>query len=178
MDDTKEPHGDDQRGEEDGVGHEAREAPMIVYCIGSLKNPTIPDIANSLREAGHEVFDDWWSSSEDCDDWWQAHERKKGRSYREAIYGHHARNVFEFDKRHLNRCDVGVLVMPAGRSGHAEFGYLAGQGKPVYVLFHEEPDKFDVMHLFATAIVFSVEELLAHLSGLGRRTVDHAPWNS
>ncbi len=155
---------------------------MIVYCIGSLKNPAIPEIANHLRQAGHEVFDDWWSSSEDCDDWWQAHEKVKGRSYREAIYGYHARNVFEFDKRHLDRCDAGVLVMPAGRSGHAEFGYLAGQEKPVFVLWLQETEKFDVMHLLSTAIVFSLEELIGYLKTYedppGLRTTDHAPWNA
>ena len=136
---------------------------MIVYCIGSLKNPAIPEVAIALREAGHEAFDDWWSSSEDCDDWWQAHERQKGRTYREAIYGYHARNVYAFDKYHLDRCDAGVLIMPAGRSGHAEFGYLIGQGKPVYVLFLQEPERFDVMHLLSTCIVFSVDELLSML---------------
>lgn len=136
---------------------------MIVYCIGSLKNTAIPEIAIKLRQAGHEAFDDWWSSSEDCDDWWQAHEKLKGRTYKDAIYGYHARNVYAFDKYHLDRCDAGVLVMPAGRSGHAEFGYLIGQGKPVYVLFLEEPEKFDIMHLLSTSICFSVDEVLSML---------------
>lgn len=136
---------------------------MIVYCIGSLKNPAIPDVAIQLRKAGYEAFDDWWSSSEDCDDWWQAHERQKGRTYREAIYGYHARNVYAFDKHHLDRCDAGVLIMPAGRSGHAEFGYLVGQGKPTYILFLDEPERFDIMHLLSTCICFSVEELLSML---------------
>ena len=152
---------------------------MIIYCIGSLKNHAIPDVALRLREAGHEAFDDWWSSSEDCDDWWQAHERKKGRPYREAIYGYHARNVFEFDKYHLDRCDAGVLIMPAGRSGHAEFGYLVGREKPVFVLFLDEPEKFDVMHLFATAICFSVDELIQELAVFMKRgKVNMQPWNS
>ena len=155
---------------------------MIVYCIGSLKNPLIPEVGNQLRAAGHEAFDDWWSSSEDCDDWWQAHEKMKGRTYRQAINGHHAWNVFNFDKSHLDRCDAGVLIMPAGRSGHAEFGYLVGQGKPAFVLFMEDPTKFDVMHLFATQICFSTDELIEAIAraegGPGRRTVDHAPWDA
>ena len=152
---------------------------MIVYCVGSLKNPLIPDVANQLRQAGHDAFDDWWSSSEDCDDWWQAHEQKRGRTYKEAIYGYHARHVFDFDKWHLDRAEAGVLIMPAGRSGHAEFGYLAGQGKPVFILFQEEPTRFEVMHLFATAICFSVDELLVELTTLGKRTgVNLSPWNS
>lgn len=156
---------------------------MIVYCIGSLKNPLIPEVANRLRQAGYDAFDDWWSSSEDCDDWWQAHEKQRGRSYREAINGYHAWNVFRFDKLHLDRCDAGVLIMPAGRSGHAEFGYLAGQNKPVFVLWLAEPEKFDVMHLFSTQLCFSVEELLSALKGAQRvreqvREYRRAPWNA
>jgi nucleoside 2-deoxyribosyltransferase len=123
--------------------------------IGSLRNPHIPEIAQTLRvQTGLEIFDDWWSASEDADEWWQKHERFKGRSYADAITGYHAKHVFEFDYHHLNRSDGGVLVMPAGRSGHLEFGYLMGQGKRGYILFDEEPERFDVMYQFATGGVF------------------------
>ena len=151
---------------------------MIIYVIGSLRNPVIPDVAQSLRTRGYEVFDDWWSSSEDCDDWWQAHERKRGRTYREALDGYHARHVFEFDKLHLDRADAGVLVMPAGRSGHLELGYLIGQRKPGFILFDSEPDRFEVMHLFATTICFSIEELVQELAVFTKRgRVNSSPWN-
>lgn len=151
---------------------------MIVYVIGSLRNLAIPDVAQSLRIHGHEVFDDWWSSSEDCDDWWQAHERRRGRAYKEAIYGYHARHVFEFDKFHLDRAEAGVMVMPAGRSGHLELGYLIGQHKPGFILFDQEPERFDIMHLFATAICFSVEELVRELAVFNKRkAVNLRPWN-
>ena len=32
-----------------------------IYIIGSLRNKNIPLIGNKLREAGFEVFDDWFS---------------------------------------------------------------------------------------------------------------------
>ena len=33
-----------------------------IYLIGSLRNPSIPETAAKLRDAGHEVFDDWFSA--------------------------------------------------------------------------------------------------------------------
>lgn len=136
----------------------------VIYLIGSLRNPDVPLIAQNLREWGYEAFDDWWSASEDADEWWQQHERLKGRTYSEAINGYHAQNVFEFDKRHLDRADAGVLVMPAGRSGHLELGYLVGNGKPCFVLFDKEPDRFDIMYRFAKAVCFTNNELKEALS--------------
>ena len=58
-----------------------------VYLIGSLRNPKIPQVANILREAGHDVFDDWFSPGPNCDDEWKTYEQLRGRSYLEASKG-------------------------------------------------------------------------------------------
>ena len=134
-----------------------------IYLIGSLRNPEIPYIANRLRAAGFDVFDDWWSPGRETDEEWQKHERIRGRSYKEALNGYHAQDVFAFDKRHLDRCDAAILVMPAGRSGHLELGYVIGAGKPGYILFDEEPERYDVMYAFATDTFFGVDEMVATL---------------
>jgi hypothetical protein len=131
----------------------------VIYLIGSLRNPEIPHIGLDLRNVGFEVFDDWWSASPDADDWWQAHERLKGKAYKEALSGYHAETVFAFDRKHIDRSDLVVLVMPAGRSGHLELGYAIGQGKSGYVLFDQEPERFDVMYKFCTDVSFSLDEL-------------------
>jgi hypothetical protein len=140
---------------------------MIIYVIGSLKNPLVPEVAKAIRAKGHEAFDDWYSAGPEADDYWQAHERFKGRTYHEALHGYHAEDVFNFDKRHLDRADMGVLVMPAGKSGHLELGYMIGSGKRGSVLFSEEPDRFDVMYRFAVEsggdVYFSVDKLLESL---------------
>ena len=115
--------------------------PKLIYLIGSLRNPEVPHIGNQLREKGFEVFDDWFAGGKIADDEWQAYELVKGSSYRTALRGFAARHVFEFDLFHLNRANLGLLVMPAGKSGHLELGYLMGQGKPGYVLFPEDFQK-------------------------------------
>ena len=101
---------------------------MNIYLIGSLRNPQIPLIANTLRAHGHEVFDDWYAAGPEADDKWREYEIGRGRCFSEALQGYAADHVFRFDQYHLHRADVVVLALPAGRSGHLEFGYGVGKG--------------------------------------------------
>jgi hypothetical protein len=140
------------------MNNQTRTRPRI-YLIGSLRNPDIPHIGLELKQAGFDVFDDWWSASPDADDWWQSHETLKGSDYKAALYGPHATSVFEFDRKYLYQSDIAVLIMPAGRSGHIEYGHMTGRGKPSYVLFDKKPDRYDVMYRFGTDVCFSLDEL-------------------
>jgi nucleoside 2-deoxyribosyltransferase len=134
-----------------------------VYLIGSLRNPKIIELGVRLRTLGFEVFDDWISPGALADDEWQAYEKLRGRTYAEALQGHHAKQVFEFDKSHLDRCDIIVLVLPAGKSGHLELGYAIGKGKSGYILLDKEPERYDIMYLFASGIFTSEEDLIIEL---------------
>jgi hypothetical protein len=133
---------------------------MIIYLIGSLRNPEIPLIAQELRNAGHEVFDDWHSAGPNADDHWRDYEIYRGHSFIEALDGYAANHVYEYDRSHLDRANAGVLVLPAGKSGHLELGYLIGQGKPGYILLDNQPERFDCMYRFAKKVVASVDELV------------------
>lgn len=123
---------------------------MKVYLIGSLRNPRAPEVANALRTAGFEVFDDWFAAGPEADDYWQRYEQGRGANFLEALEGHAAQNVFQFDKRHIEACDAAVLLAPAGKSGHLELGIVIGQGKPGFILLEEEPERWDVMYNFAS----------------------------
>ena len=138
---------------------------MIIYLIGSLRNPEVPKVGNYLRSLGHEVVDDWYSTGPEADDKWREYECERGRTYRDALRGLYARHVFSFDFFHLNRCETGILLLPAGRSGHLEAGYLAGQGKPVYIILGGHYDRWDVMYQFADEVFDTVEELGGYLNG-------------
>lgn len=141
-----------------------------VYVIGSLRNDSIPQIGNALRTAGFDAFDDWHGAGPHADDEWKRYERARGRNFREAIKGFAAQQIFNFDRQHLNRAHAVLLVMPAGKSGHLEFGYAIGQGKPGVILFPpgEDPDaeefRWDVMTGFASALAFSVNEAVNELT--------------
>ena len=131
-----------------------------IYLIGSLRHrERVQNVAVYLRKGGHAVFDDWLAPGPEADDQWKTYEEVRGRSYEEALQGYAAQHIYEFDKFHIDRANVGVLVMPAGKSGFLELGYMIGRGKRCYILM-DEPDRWDVMMLFADKVVFSVDDLL------------------
>lgn len=144
-----------------------KESIHSIYVIGSLRNPEIPKFANELQAQGFEAFADWFSPGPQADDFWRDYSKIRGLTYKQAIQSHGAKNIFEFDKSHLDRCDAAVMVMPAGKSGHLELGYTIGRGKPGFILFDGEPDRYDVMTQFATGIFFSKEELFEELKKYG-----------
>lgn len=135
----------------------------MIYLIGSMRNPKIPLIAGVLRETGFDIFDDWYSPGKNADDEWQAYEQSRGRTYREALAGYHAEDVFNFDYDHLARADAAILALPAGKSAHLELGWVIGKGKPGYILMPGEPERFDIMYRFATGVTSELEELKAWL---------------
>lgn len=140
-----------------------------IYVIGSLRNEKITEYAKNLRKLNFEVFDDWHSVSPNGDDLWKEYEMKRGRTYKEALAGHHAHNVFNFDKKHIDNSDIGVLIMPAGKSAFLELGYMIGCGKPGFILMDEQ-ERYDVMVLFTEvtggSVCFSMDELIEKLSTL------------
>lgn len=141
-----------------------------IYVIGSLRNPLVPQVGNALRKLGLEVFDDWFASGPETDDYWQKYEKEVGHTYEQAINGYMAKHVFSFDKHHLDRTDAVVLVMPAGKSAHLELGYTIGKGKPGYILFDGEPERWDVMVRFATGVFFEPKKFYAEIK-------KHIPYN-
>lgn len=133
---------------------------MMIYLIGSLRNPEIPKLGNRLRAAGFDVFDDWMAAGPEADDHWQSYSNNRGHDYKEALAGAAAQHVFKFDKHFLDQSDIAILVLPAGKSGHLELGYMAGRGKRSYILFDKAPERYDVMYNFATEVFFNEEDLL------------------
>lgn len=138
-----------------------------MYLIGSLRNPRVPEIAKAFRERGWDVFDDWYAAGEHADDAWRDYERARGHDLPAALRGHAARHVFDYDKRHLDDCDIALLVLPTGRSGHLELGYKIGAGYPGYILLDGDPDRYDCMYAFATKVFRNLDEALVGLDEVG-----------
>ena len=133
---------------------------MKIYIIGSLRNPEIPKIENYLREQGIDTFAEWFGAGEIADDRWMEYQKGLGHNFQQALESYAAQNVFHFDKTHLDRCDAAVLILPAGKSGHMELGYTLGRGKRGFILMDKEPERYDVMYNFATAVCLTKEELV------------------
>lgn len=129
-----------------------------IYLVGSLRNPKVPTLAEQIRDRGFEVFDDWYGAGHEADDMWQAYENGRKRNYRDALAGHAAQHIFNFDKKHILASDGIMLVLPAGKSGHLEFGFAIGNGKPGVILLDGEPERFDLMYNFANMVTSNLDE--------------------
>lgn len=124
-------------------------------------------MANKIRAElpDVEVFDEWYSAGPIADDSWKEHQEAKGLSYVEALEGYAAKNVFAFDKRHLDRCSHALLVLPAGKSGHMEVMYATyGVGAKTAILLDGEDIRWDVMYQFVPKVMESEEEIIPWLS--------------
>lgn len=142
---------------------------MKLYVIGSLRNEEVPRIADYLRTTTEwDVFDDWYSAGPTADDCWRDYEKGKGHTYRQALMGHAAQHVFEFDKHHLDQSDAALLVLPAGKSCHLELGYMVGRRRPTFILL-DEPDRWDIMYNFVDKVATEIETIAQALRDVAHR---------
>ncbi len=136
----------------------------VLYLIGSLRNPRIPELASALRKEHPdvEVFDDWFAAGPEADDHWKSYEQARGRTYKEALDGYAAGHVFDFDRSHLDRATHVLLVLPAGKSGHMEVMYAqyGAAGRPrTAILLDPEDVRWDVMYQFIPEILYDDTEI-------------------
>jgi hypothetical protein len=91
-----------------------RGRPLKIYLVGSLKDPQFELVADALRDAGHEVFDDWRGAGADGDARWRRYElNERGRGYIEAVFAPFATQGREFDRRNIISSDVMVAGVQA-----------------------------------------------------------------
>lgn len=133
---------------------------LKIYLAGGLVNPQIVEITKLLQEAGHTPFSEWYTPGPEADVRWRDYELSIGFSYREALKRPSAQNTFNFDKKHIDDSDVMLMILPCGKSAHMELGYMIGTGKPAHILMPEEPERWDVMYNFATAVHYNLQEFL------------------
>jgi hypothetical protein len=142
---------------------------LLVYLVGSLRNKTVIDVGNVIREdARFDVFDDYMAAGPEADDFWKLYETQRGRNYATALTGRAARHVFFYDKGYLDLADVIVVVLPVGRSCMLEAGYSKARGKAVYFLLDtkETTDRYDVMKRFADGLYTDLDAILKELDRL------------
>ena len=132
----------------------------LIYVIGSLSGPKVEEVADRLREEGFDAFDQWRAAK---GDFWADYAIRKKLPFKEALKLDFVETAFQFDLKYLKACSAAVLVMPAGRSGGLELGWVLGQGKPGYILYDGEPERPDLMAKLATEVFFNIEDLIKEL---------------
>lgn len=141
---------------------------MKIYLASSWRNIAQPKLVDILRSNSHEVYDFrnppngikggfGWSAVDPKWKNWSA-----GQYRSQLLFSPLAQRGFDSDFDGMKWADVGVLLLPCGRSAHLELGWMAGAGKRTIIVTKdgEEPE---LMALLASEICISWEELLLTL---------------
>lgn len=136
-----------------------------IYLASSWRNARQPEVLATLRAAGHEVYDfrdpvshfRWDGIDADWEQW-------TTEQYLEGLKSPKADFGFNQDFGAMEWADVGVLLLPCGRSAHLEAGYFVGAGKRLVIALEgqEEPE---LMYKMADVIckISDVVEAVASL---------------
>ena len=137
-----------------------------IYVASSWRNEFYPEVVETLRRAGHEVYDfrnprsgdegfKWSCVAENYMEW-------SPQEYREQLEHPKAVRQFDNDIKAMEACDTCVLVLPCGRSAHTEAGWFAGRGRTVvvYIPVRQEPE---LMYKLFSAVCCSMDELVEAL---------------
>ena len=137
-----------------------------VYAASSWRNPYQPHVVERLRSAGHRVYDFKnppnstgfeWGKIDPCWGTWTAAE------YRAALRSPEAQRGFASDFDAMQWAEVGVLLLPCGRSAHLELGWMAGRGKKT-IIWTRDGEPLELMALLCSTICITEAEVLAALA--------------
>ena len=149
-----------------------------IFLASSWRNTYQPGLVKLLRQWGHEVYDfrhptpddngfHWSEIDPEWEDW-------DVYKYRAALKSPVAEDGFQTDMSALERADVVVLLLPSGRSAHAEAAWHKGRNGITIVHSPEscEPELMYKMFNAITADETELRSLLdAHISQLRELTV-------
>jgi hypothetical protein len=135
---------------------------MKIYVATSWRNEFQPEVVDTLRKEGHDVYDfrgeEGFSWSEVDGDWlnWTPDQYLTGLRHPCAERG------FQRDMKALRWCEACVYVMPCGPSASMEMGWAKGAGKIVivYIPALREPDLMVKMADFITTDLGRVKAYL------------------
>lgn len=147
-----------------------------IYLASSWRNEAQPEVLHALRMAGHETYDfrnpaDNWRHPKAGDDsggfrWSDidpAWKQWTPWAFTQALDTGTADLGFSNDWRAMQYAEVGVLLLPCGRSAHIEAGYFVGHpAKSLHILVPELPEP-ELMYKMADGIHLTIESLLAGL---------------
>ena len=139
-----------------------------IYLASSWRNTDQPSAVAQLRAAGHDVYDFRnppdegipngfrWSEIDPSWEAWSA------GVYREKLRSPLAQRGFNSDFDGMKWADVGVLLLPCGRSAHLELGWMAGAGKHT-IIWTRDGQEPELMALLASQICISASEVIEAL---------------
>lgn len=136
---------------------------LRVYVASSWRNEHQQAVVAAVREAGYLAYDfrvpvpgnngfHWREIDPHWKDWTVP-------EYRKAMLHPIAERGYGLDMDALLACDVCVLVLPSGRSAHAEAGFACGKGKLVYV-YSPEPHEPELVYKMFDGITDKLSDIV------------------
>ena len=146
-----------------------------IYVASSWRNDLQQRVVSLIRKKGHQVYDfkhpddvqagfSWAEIDPNWKDW-------DVDEYKTALGNPCAERGFIRDFNAMMEADVCVLLLPCGRSAHAEAGWMKGHGKKVVVLM-TQPQEAELMYKLFDKVVSSTTELLKCLSSPNAKSHD------
>ena len=143
---------------------------LKVYTASSWRNPVYPEVVRSIKEAGFSVYDfqnpwdkgaafNWnqvdasWTGGSDM--------AVSADSFVAGIQHPIAKRGFSSDLSGMKWANVGVLILPCGKSAHMEGGWFVGAGKPLHILL-EDPLRPELTYSLAMNHK-TIDDLIIHL---------------
>lgn len=127
---------------------------LKIYTASSWRNIHYGGIVRLLLKEGYEVYDFRNPPTDSTFNWEQIDPNWEKWSVDKFVYGiHHpaAEKGWRSDLTGMQWADVGILIMPCGRSAHMEAGYFFGAGKPL-LIYMPETDRPELSYRMADGI--------------------------
>ena len=144
-----------------------------IYVASSWRNSNQQQIVNLIRRNGHQVYDFRHPNDtpnnyrwDEIDPEWKKWDITQ---YMSALSHPIAEVGFNNGLRAMMDADVCVLLLPCGKSAHAQAGFMAGQGKKVVAVMMQQQEA-ELMYKLFDKVVTTPRELIAYLDSL-----DHKP---
>lgn len=140
----------------------------VIYVASSWKNDFLDPLFAALQKRKHKPYDFRTGPSFN---WETLHDPPTAKNYASALYRKIATEAYISDFEAMRAAEVAILVLPAGNSAHAEFGWFAGRGIPVFVYLPDGIDGYewrpDLMHRLGGRVpVLGLEALLEAVDAL------------
>jgi hypothetical protein len=135
------------------------------YVVGSLSNiPIIRAFSSRFRHwlVEHQLIadvnDQWTAHGSVVDaEFWNYAVCSRNWSYEQALNSDICKDVFELDKKFIDRSSCVIMIQPCGKSAALELGYAAGTGKRTIIIKCEPIERIEVMELFADYVFNSMD---------------------
>ena len=135
-----------------------------IYIASPYWNQFHAAVVEDLRDVGHQVFDYRGNDGAGPEEIFGANYNSlTAADFAAAMADPLAQAKLAADQTTIDECDTFILLLPAGRSSHFEFGYACALGKRTIVAALDGVIPAELIYSLADRVVTSMSELLAAL---------------